>query len=73
METTIFKNGQSQAIRIPKEYRLKGTVCEISKRGDTLIIKNKHSISWSKFFDTYIGAPDFEIERNHNPAREIEI
>ncbi|MDR1235610.1 MAG: AbrB/MazE/SpoVT family DNA-binding domain-containing protein [Holosporaceae bacterium] len=73
METTIFKNGQSQAVRIPKEYRLRGTVCEISKKGDALIIRNKHSAGWSKFFDTYAGAPDFEIERNHVSARKIEI
>jgi antitoxin VapB len=73
METKIFKNGQSQAVRIPKKYRLSGTVCEISKRGDTLIIKNKHSVSWSQFFDTYVGVSDFEIERNHAAARAIEI
>jgi virulence-associated protein VagC len=29
METKIFKNGQFQAVRIPKAYRLSGTVCEI--------------------------------------------
>ncbi|MDR0444820.1 MAG: AbrB/MazE/SpoVT family DNA-binding domain-containing protein [Puniceicoccales bacterium] len=73
METKIFKNGQFQAVRIPKAYRLSGTVCEISKRGDTLIIKNKHSVNWSQFFDTYAGAPDFEIERNHVATRTIEI
>jgi antitoxin VapB len=73
METKIFKNGQSQAVRIPREYRLNGTVCEISKRGNTLIIRNKHPASWSQFFDTYVGVPDFEIERNHVSTREIEI
>jgi antitoxin VapB len=73
METKIFKNGQSQAVRIPKKYRLSGTVCEISKRGDILIIRDKHPMSWCQFFDTYIGAPDFEIERNHVATREIEI
>lgn len=31
METTIFMNGQSQAVRIPKEFRLNGRVCEIQK------------------------------------------
>jgi antitoxin VapB len=73
METTIFMNGQSQAIRIPKDYRLKGNVCEISKRGDELIIREKRSVSWSQFLETYPGAPEFDIERNHTSPRKIEL
>lgn len=36
MEAKIFKSGNSQAVRIPKEFRLEGTVVEIFKRGDEL-------------------------------------
>jgi antitoxin VapB len=71
METTIFINGQSQAIRVPKDYRLKGRVCEITKKGDALIIREKPSPSWSRFFETYEGAEEFTIERNHRPSRKI--
>jgi antitoxin VapB len=73
METTVFMNGQSQAIRIPKDYRLKGGVCEIVKRGDELIVREKKTESWKQFFETYQGAPEFEIERNHGPGREISL
>jgi antitoxin VapB len=73
METTIFTNGQSQAIRIPKDFRLKGAVCEITKKGNELIIREKRPIGWKQFFDTYAGTPEFEIERNHTAGRKIEL
>ncbi|MDR0428221.1 MAG: AbrB/MazE/SpoVT family DNA-binding domain-containing protein [Dysgonamonadaceae bacterium] len=73
METTVFMNGQSQAVRIPQSYRLKGTTCEIIKKGDALIIKEKRSISWRQFFDTLHSAPEFEIERNVGTGRKIEL
>ena len=73
METTIFMNGQSQAIRIPKEFRLRGRVCEIRKRGKELIIREKPQQSWSDFFANYQGAEDFEIERNHSAGRGIDL
>ena len=39
METAkIFTSGNSQAIRIPKKYRLKGKTAYISKIGDAVII-----------------------------------
>lgn len=41
MEAKIFKSGNSQAVRIPKEFRLEGSVVEIFKRGDELILKAK--------------------------------
>ena len=34
----IFRSGNSQAVRIPKEFRLEGQEVEIRRRGDTLIL-----------------------------------
>ncbi|MDR0968327.1 MAG: AbrB/MazE/SpoVT family DNA-binding domain-containing protein [Holosporaceae bacterium] len=73
METTIFMNGQSQAVRIPKDYRLNGGVCDIIKKGGKLIITEKKKESWEQFFDKYQGSPEFEIERNHTSGREIPL
>ncbi len=36
--TTVFTNGQSQAIRIPKEFRVKGKKVTIKKIGNCLMI-----------------------------------
>lgn len=36
---TLFRNGRNQAVRIPKELELPGTVALIRKEGDRLIIE----------------------------------
>lgn len=36
--TTIFMNGQSQAVRIPKEFRLGGKKVYIQKMGNCIIL-----------------------------------
>lgn len=41
MEARIFQSGNSQAVRIPKEFRFDVTEVEIFKRGDELILKPK--------------------------------
>lgn len=35
----LFKNGRSQAIRIPKEFELEGTEAIVRKRGNQLVIE----------------------------------
>ncbi len=39
MLTKVFKSGNSQAVRIPKEFKLEQDEVEIIKRGNELIIK----------------------------------
>lgn len=36
---SLFRNGRSQAIRIPKEFELPGTEAMIQREGDVLLIK----------------------------------
>ncbi len=38
-QVSLFKNGSSQAIRIPREFELQGTKAIISKEGSCLIIE----------------------------------
>ena len=60
----IFTNGQSQAVRLPKAYRLKGKETYITKIGDAIILLPKLEkwdllfLSLDKFSD------DFMIERS---------
>ena len=51
MVAKVFQNGRSQAIRIPKEYRVDSKEVYIQKVGDTLLIKPKKNDKWDKFFD----------------------
>jgi len=41
MEAKISQSGNSQAVRIPKEFRFEATEVEIFKRGDEVILKPK--------------------------------
>ena len=62
MKTTkIFMSGNSQAVRIPKEFQLTGDEVEIRKRGDTLVLRPKKK-SWAaliaslkKFTDDFMA------------------
>ena len=37
----VFRSGNSQALRLPKEFRLKSKEVEIFRRGDELVIREK--------------------------------
>jgi len=67
---TVFKNGPStQAIRIPKEYRLNTKEVWIKKIGNALVITPKPS-SWDDFFDSpWQLSEDFSMERNQEPPQ----
>lgn len=41
MDAKIFQSGNSQAVRIPKEFRFDVSEVEIFKRGDEIILKPK--------------------------------
>lgn len=37
--TRVFKSGNSQAVRLPKEFSVKGKVLEIFRRGDEIVLR----------------------------------
>ena len=37
----VFKSGNSQAVRLPKQFRVKSKELEIFRRGDELVLKEK--------------------------------
>lgn len=45
----VFWSGNSQAVRIPKEFQLEGDEVEIQKRGDALVLRPKKG-SWASLF-----------------------
>lgn len=68
---TVFKNGPStQAVRIPREYRLTTKEVWIEKVGDLLILRPKAE-SWDDFFSAPEKiADDFLMERNQQPSQK---
>jgi antitoxin VapB len=69
----LFKNGQSQAVRLPKEFRMTGSEVYIKKQGEAIVLLPKEK-SWSPLFDSLNHfAKDFKIKRNQpaeNQKRE---
>ena len=37
----VFKSGNSQAVRLPKKFRVKSQEVEIFRRGDEIVLKEK--------------------------------
>lgn len=37
----VFKSGNSQAVRLPKEFRLKAKQVQIFRRGDEIVLREK--------------------------------
>ncbi len=60
----LFKNGRSQAVRLPKEYRIEDSEVYIKKIDDVILLIPKDSI-WSALEKSlnYFSA-DFLKERN---------
>ena len=59
----VFWSGNSQAVRIPKEFLIDAEEVEIRKRGDTIVLRPKVR-SWaplidslSKFTDDFMAGP----------------
>ena len=40
-ETTVFQSGNSQAVRLPKEFRFSSKTVEIFRRGDEIVLREK--------------------------------
>jgi antitoxin VapB len=66
----LFPNGQSQAIRIPKEFRFENqSEVFIAKEGEALIVFPKSSKFNILFDSLYLFSDDFLRDRNQ-PSQE---
>ena len=67
----LFKNGQSQAVRLPKEFRMTGTEVYIKKQGEAIVLLPKEK-SWSPLFDSLNHfAKDFKMKRNQPSENQV--
>jgi len=68
----LFKNGESQAVRLPKEFRFAGDEVFIKRMGSAVVLLPK-----AKSWDTLIASlakfsPDFMNEREQPSQQERE-
>ncbi|NTU50490.1 MAG: antitoxin [Desulfobulbaceae bacterium] len=64
----LFQNGKSQAVRLPKEYRFRGSKVYIKKMGKAVILLPEHD-SWETLLDSLtLFSDDFMEERTQPPV-----
>ncbi|MDF0673751.1 MAG: type II toxin-antitoxin system VapB family antitoxin [Nitrospira sp.] len=66
-KTKLFMSGNSQAVRIPREFQLEGGEVEIQRRGNTLVIRQKKQ-TWQPLTDSLtMFTDDFMGEGRQQP------
>ena len=53
----VFRSGNSQAVRLPKQFRFKSKEVEIFRRGDEIVLREKDK-NLARAFELLAGLPD---------------
>jgi antitoxin VapB len=53
----VFRSGNSQAVRLPKEFRFKAKEVEIFRRGDEVVLREKPA-SMARAYELLLELPD---------------
>jgi antitoxin VapB len=69
----LFRNGQSQAVRLPKEFRFEGDFVYVKKSGNAVVLLPASGI-WASLVESLDEfSNDFMADRNQPKAQEREI
>lgn len=55
--TTVFTSGNSQAVRLPKEFRFSSKTVLIERRGDEIVLREKPSSLGHKLRELFADLP----------------
>ena len=66
----VFKSGNSQAVRLPKEFRLDCDEVEIIRRGDELVLREKPKTGTALFDVLTSLSDDFEEACREQPPTQ---
>jgi antitoxin VapB len=60
----VFRNGRSQAVRLPKEFRFKGSEVSVRREGDAVILEPIKQRAWPRGYWERLRELrlDFEVE-----------
>ncbi len=68
----VFRSGNSQAVRLPKEFRVTGDEVEIFRRGDEIVLRERPR-NLLRALDLLASLPDdFLVDRKDDPPQERE-
>ncbi|MFP4166040.1 MAG: antitoxin [Opitutales bacterium] len=68
VSTKLFKNGENQAVRIPKRWSFDCEAVTMTRHGDTLVIRPKKD-DWSELEDL---ASEFDDDFMRHEVRDFE-
>ena len=67
----LFRNGRSQAVRLPAEFRFEGSEVYIRRNPAGDVILSRRPESWESFFELATGVPEeFMADRADGPAQK---
>jgi antitoxin VapB len=66
----LFKNGGSQAVRLPKEFRFEGSRVFVKKVGDAVVLLPRQD-SWDVLFDSLDQFTDDFMEERDQPEPQV--
>lgn len=71
----LFRNGRSQAVRLPREFRFSGREVSIRREGDAVILEPIKRRSWPRgYWDRLRELRlDFEIEPMRPELEEVDL
>ncbi|MGY3037400.1 antitoxin VapB [Bradyrhizobium sp. USDA 4354] len=71
----VFKSGNSQAVRLPKDFRFTVEEVEVSREGDAVILRPKRSATgpWASLRAAVTRgfSPDFMAEGREQPEEQM--
>ncbi|MGD0919174.1 MAG: type II toxin-antitoxin system VapB family antitoxin [Thermodesulfobacteriota bacterium] len=65
----LFRNGQSQAVRLPKEYRFSGDRVLIKKVGNAVVLLPEKD-SWTPLFESLSRFSEDFMESRQQPGQQ---
>ena len=68
---TLFQNGRSQAVRLPKEYRFSGDRVFVKKVGNAVLLI-PYQESWQSLFDSLNQFSDDFMDVREQPEQSRE-
>jgi antitoxin VapB len=63
----VFRSGNSQAVRLPKQFRLSGSEVEIFRRGNEIVLREKPR-GMVRAFELLANLPDDFLDGGRNDA-----
>lgn len=66
----IFKNGQSQAVRLPKEFRFESDKVYIKKQGENVILIPTKEPWWQSLWESISLFSDDFMENREQPKEQ---